>query len=174
MRWLYTLAKKYMNVYYDDLSRLKFTCMDSSKNGWMLVNQKCDALLSLYPKEWMVTETAGDTAYLINAYQTMRSLEPWWKLVASSKLMLPILYQKFPNSPYLLPSFFTGQQMLKSGADYRKYVSKPAYGREGAGIYIGSNYTSAEAFIDASERAFGNNEMMGTNIYQEYVDMPVL
>ena len=54
----------------------------------------------------MVTETTGGTTYLANAYETLRSVEPWWKLIATSKAMLPLLYNKFPNSPYLLESYF--------------------------------------------------------------------
>lgn len=39
LRWLYSVAKKYMDVYYDDLSKLKFGCADDKSNSWMLMNE---------------------------------------------------------------------------------------------------------------------------------------
>lgn len=36
---MYTIAKKHMNVYYDDLSKLKFGCANSTANNWLLMNQ---------------------------------------------------------------------------------------------------------------------------------------
>lgn len=57
----------------------------------------------------MITEVINGNTYLPNAFESLRSLEPWWKLVVSSKAMLPLLYDKYPNNPYLLPSYFSGE-----------------------------------------------------------------
>ena len=55
MRWFYTIAKKYGRVVYEDITRLKISC-DNDADVWTMNGQKCDTLLSLYPKEWMITE----------------------------------------------------------------------------------------------------------------------
>ena len=38
MRWMYSIAKKYMNAYYDDISQLKFGCAGAD-NNWVLMNE---------------------------------------------------------------------------------------------------------------------------------------
>ncbi len=55
-------------------------------------------------------------------------LNPAYTLLHQSKGMLKILYDLFPNSPYLLKTSF---EPLKE-----KYVKKPTFGREGANIDI--------------------------------------
>ena len=57
-----------------------------------------------------------------------RWLEPPWKMILSNKAILPILYELFPESPYLLRAEF------EPFGD--TYVVKPAYSREGANVSI--------------------------------------
>ena len=59
----------------------------------------------------------------------LRWLEPPWKAILSNKAILPILWEMFPESPYLLPASF---EPLPGG----NFVEKPIFGREGANIQV--------------------------------------
>lgn len=83
-------------------------------------------LFKLYPWEWLLQEEfathllADKTAFL----------EPPWKMVLSTKAILPILWEMFPDHPNLLPASFRR-------ADFSgPCVEKPFHGREGAGIRL--------------------------------------
>ena len=107
MRWFYDKIKKTLPakfVYYEDLSRLKFGCSDS-KITWKMNHIKCDTIMSLYPKEWLITEARYD-ATLSDHFASLNSIEPWWKIIVGNKAILPVLYKMFPKSQYLLPAYF--------------------------------------------------------------------
>lgn len=61
-------------------------------------------------------------------------MEPLWKLIWSSKAFLPILYQLFPDSPYLLPAYFEGR--VPTGALPNGYAKKPVQSREGSNVCL--------------------------------------
>lgn len=68
-------------------------------------------------------------------------IEPAWKLLLSSKAILPLLWEFFPNHPNLLPAFDGGTP------NQGQWVQKPIYSREGANISIvhdGSVLTSSD------------------------------
>jgi len=100
--------------------------------GWDPVHQYfCDldeqpirVLFKLYPWEWLVIDDFGE--FLIDAPLTV--IEPAWKLILSNKAMLPLLWERFPNHPNLLPASFTPLP--------RPFVQKPFFSREGANITI--------------------------------------
>ena len=76
----------------------------------------------LYPWEWMLSEPFGPQLLADNT----RWFEPPWKMILSNKMILTVLYEMFPQSPYLLPA---------SAAPLPgDYVRKPMLGREGAGV----------------------------------------
>jgi glutathionylspermidine synthase len=79
----------------------------------------------LYPWEWLVRDEFGRN--VLDA--PTKWLEPAWKMVLSSKSILPLLYQMFPDSPYLLPAWF---DQPESG----DYVRKPVHAREGANVQV--------------------------------------
>ncbi len=79
----------------------------------------------LYPWEWMFHEEFGP--HLLQ--NTCKWLEPPWKCLLSNKAILPILWELFPDSPYLLEASF---EPLAGG----DYVQKPIFGREGANVQI--------------------------------------
>jgi glutathionylspermidine synthase len=56
-------------------------------------------------------------------------VEPAWKSILSCKSLLPLLYAKFPDSPFLLPASF---DPLPTG----NYVRKLVHAREGANIQV--------------------------------------
>lgn len=72
---------------------------------WKLWKDEVDCIITSYPKEWMSNEISLD-ALLPWDFADLRTVEPWWKLILSSKAMLPLLWSKFPNHPNLLPAYF--------------------------------------------------------------------
>lgn len=92
-------------------------------------NRAIPSLFKLYPWEFMLREEFG--ADLLTS--STQWLEPAWKMLLSNKGILPLLWQKYPNHPNLLPAFFeTAQsQPLSTG-----WVRKPLYSREGANIEL--------------------------------------
>ena len=106
----------------------------------------------LYPWEWMLREPFS--RFLPMA--PTRWLEPPWKMVLSNKGILPVLYELFPESPYLLRAGFEpiGET----------YVVKPVYSREGSNVAIvQEGRTIAETGGDYTE---------GPHIYQEFRPLP--
>ena len=79
----------------------------------------------LYPWEWMQRDQFGP--YLLES--RCRWLEPPWKAILSNKAILPVLWELFPQNPYLLEASF---EPLPHG----DYVRKPIFGREGANFQV--------------------------------------
>jgi glutathionylspermidine synthase len=76
----------------------------------------------LYPWEWMFKDQFGQR---LLEYR-VRWLEPPWKVLLSNKAILAVLWELFPECPYLLPTY------LQPRTD--SYVRKPCQGREGANV----------------------------------------
>lgn len=81
-------------------------------------------VFKLYPWEWMLRDEFAP--HLLDA--PTRWLEPPWKMLLSNKAILVILWELFPNNPYLLPASF---EPLDA-----PHVRKPIHGREGANIAL--------------------------------------
>ncbi len=81
-------------------------------------------IFKLYPWEWMIREEFG--RHILQA--PTRWIEPPWKMILSCKSILPLLYEKFPDCPYLLPASF--------GPLEGNYVRKPIHAREGSNIQV--------------------------------------
>ena len=92
-----------------------------------LDDQAIKGLFKLYPWEHMVQE---DFAKAITAANT-QMIEPAWKMLLSNKGILPLLWQRYPNHPNLLPAFFetASSEPLAAG-----WVRKPLFSREGANV----------------------------------------
>jgi glutathionylspermidine synthase len=114
-----------------------------SRNGYPF-----GSCFKLYPWEWMIEEEFGP--------ELLRSdvqwIEPSWKLILSSKAILPVLWELNQFHPNLLHA---SEQPF--GFDY---VSKPIYSREGQNVTIMN--------LEASEGEYGANKL----IYQAYMDIP--
>jgi len=78
----------------------------------------------LYPWEWLVREEFGPL--LLRG--VTQWLEPPWKMVLSNKAILPVLYELFPQSPYLLPASYEPLP--------QDHVRKPMLSREGANVTL--------------------------------------
>ncbi len=61
-------------------------------------------------------------------------LEPPWKAIISNKAILPLLWEKYPHHPNLLPAYFSDKKHLLD--DKKGIVKKPIFSREGANVKI--------------------------------------
>ncbi|MEA3373223.1 MAG: glutathionylspermidine synthase family protein, partial [Campylobacterota bacterium] len=94
-------------------------------------DNRYDFWFKLYPWEDISHVHPDLTKLLTSSMQQQKSavLNPAYTLLYQSKGMLKILYELFPDSPYLLNASF---EPLKK----EKYVKKRLFGREGANIDI--------------------------------------
>lgn len=84
------------------------------------------AIFKLYPWEDLFREPYADK--LVEAKTLW--LEPAWKAVLSNKGMLPLLWDRHPGHPNLLPAFFDDDTAGKADLG-NSYVRKPLFSREG-------------------------------------------
>lgn len=106
--------------------------VDAQQRFTDLNNRVIDRCFKLYPWEFMLREpfardliTSGDVF-----------VEPAWKAVLSNKGLLPLLWQKHPNHPNLLPSYFVDDPAATSLGDF---VRKPLLSREGENVTLFRN-----------------------------------
>jgi glutathionylspermidine synthase len=78
----------------------------------------------LYPWEWLWHEEFG--VHLDR--DCVQFIEPTWKMLLSSKGLLPVLWELFPDHPNLLPSFESADRLGDT------YVRKPRLSREGSNV----------------------------------------
>lgn len=111
----------------------------------------------LYPWEDIAIEEPELATTLNDIMQNQRAiiLNPAYTLLFQSKGMMKILYDLFPNSPYLLKTSFEPLEGIKQ-------VEKKMFGREGANTKIINANGSVGLSIDGP---YGNFK----SVYQEYV-----
>ena len=89
--------------------------------------------------------------------------EPLWTVVTSNKAILPVLWDLYPNHPYLLNSRFDiNDDLRKSG-----YVTKPIAGRSGANIEI---FDMGNKSVNSTTGKFDYQNQ----IYQELCRLPIV
>jgi glutathionylspermidine synthase len=120
-----------------------------------LDNRPIGSIFKLYPWEWLLHEAFGDR--LLQTLDRTQWIEPIWKLLWSSKALLPTLWELYPNHPNLLPAYLDGPR------DLTRYVKKPRLGREGANITLVGD-TTVETGGDYGEEGF---------VYQALAPVPV-
>lgn len=86
-------------------------------------------LFSLYPYEFALLDEYGD--YIAESGCTF--IEPLWKVLLSSKALLPIMWQLYPGHENLLEAYFSADPRCKTMTNK---VTKPLFSREGANIAI--------------------------------------
>ncbi len=91
-----------------------------------------ETVFKLYPWEWLVAEDDKFVAALLQRGTTMQWIEPAWKMLLSNKGLLAVLWDLFPESPYLLPASLDVAETLTWDA----YVRKPLLSREGANVTV--------------------------------------
>lgn len=88
------------------------------------------AAFKLYPWEHMLREPYAPNLLTAN----VRWIEPAWKAILSNKGILPLLWERHPDHPNLLPAFFDDDPL--AAALGNTYVKKPIFSREGANVTI--------------------------------------
>lgn len=95
-------------------------------NGTRFVDRQglnIDHCWKLYPLEWMAADALPHLAS-----SSTQWIEPAWKLILSSKGILPLLWEMFPGHPNLVAATWDETTARSWGT---RYVSKPLQGREG-------------------------------------------
>lgn len=95
-------------------------------------DQPIRTLFKLYPWEWLAAEQFGADLFDLLRRGEIRVLEPAWKMLLSNKAILPVLWELFPDCPYLVPAFDDPTRFAPGDV----VVAKPRLGREGANISI--------------------------------------
>ena len=123
-------------------SRGVFTDLDENQ-----INQ----IFKLYPWEWLLRDAFAPHV----KSSSTKWLEAPWKMILSSKAILPVLWELFPDHPNLLQASFTPM----AGPS----VCKPIHGREGANIRLQGD---DDKVIETS------GKYNGPCIYQKYQKLP--
>ncbi|SDN26849.1 Glutathionylspermidine synthase [Methylobacterium phyllostachyos] len=87
-------------------------------------------LFKLYPWEWLLRDSFGPAI----AASGTTFIEPAWKMVLSNKGILPLLWERHPGHPNLLPAYFENDP--RKVALGKSFARKPLPGREGANVMI--------------------------------------
>jgi glutathionylspermidine synthase len=134
---------------------------DIGWNGWQFIDledRPLGTIFKLYPWEWMFAEfpaglQGADTQWI----------EPAWKMILSNKGILPILWEMFPHTPYLLEASFDApsDEMKDWG-----YAKKPFLSREGANVTL--RFGELDNRIEVSGGDYGAEGF----IYQALAKLP--
>ena len=177
---LYVLASR--EGPYEDWGNIEYLADTAVQGGWKVHIEESENIgydaqnrtfvdaagdfieyaFKLYPWEWMMEEAFGE--YVISS--PTQWFEPPWKMLLSNKAILPVLWQRYPAHPNLLPAYFENEKPAASF--HHMYVKKPILGREGANIQMMGTFS--DALIEGSHQvpeydAYGY-------IYQEYAPLP--
>jgi glutathionylspermidine synthase len=112
-------------------------------------------IFKLYPWEWMVGEEFGDN--ILSDKNKALWIEPAWKMILSNKAILPVLWELYPDCPYLLPAYFEPGHLTD-------YVKKPILSREGANIEL----VRGNTVLQQTEGDYGEEG----HIYQQLFTLP--
>lgn len=120
-----------------------------------LDDQPIANIFKLYPWEWLLEEPFGK--YIPSA--KTRWYEAPWKLLLSNKALLPLLWEMFPECPYLLRASHEPAGVGQS------YVQKPQFAREGANIRV----VEQGNVVFETDGEYGEDALF---IYQEPCPLP--
>jgi glutathionylspermidine synthase len=110
-------------------------------------------IFKLYPWEWLLRDDFAPQ--LLSTMRETQWIEPIWKMILSNKAILAVLWELYPNHPYLLPAYLDGPREMT------RYVRKPLLGREGANVTV----SGGESGEDLGYGAEGF-------VYQELFELP--
>lgn len=123
-----------------------------------LENYVIKNIFKLYPYEWLVHEEFGKN--IIKDRSQTFWIEPSWKMLLSSKAILPILWKLNYGHDNLLEAYFEEDKEL-AGSSFAK---KPILSREGANIQLmNQGRVIAETSGEYGEEGF---------IYQQFCPLP--
>ena len=89
----------------EHVTNAKLLYDEECRPSWRVSQNFTDCLFNTYPKEWLITEITQD-GLLQYDFEKLRSVEPFWKLIAANKAILPMLWQLYPGHPNLLPAYY--------------------------------------------------------------------
>ena len=135
---------------------------DADKQAFIDLNEKMiTACFKLYPWEWLASDEFGKGI----AASHVRLIEPAWKMLLSSKALLPVLWKRHENHPLLLPAIFdTGNSRPAWG----RWAHKPILSREGANVSLvssGTTYTPSGSDFNPMYDKSGY-------VFQQWIDIP--
>jgi glutathionylspermidine synthase len=129
---------------------------DSEKKHFVdLEEQPIKNIFKLYPWEWLSEDQFGEN--IIQDTQKAFWIEPSWKMLLSNKAILAVLWELFPESEYLLPTYFEEKQL-------KDYVKKPLLSREGANIELIRHH----GLIEKTHGIYGKEGF----VYQQLFTLP--
>lgn len=117
-----------------------------------LQDQDIRRLFKLAPWEWLLADRFGERLADQVLAGRLRLIEPAWKMLASDKRLLAVLWDMFPGHPLLLPASLSRATAEGWGA----YVRKPATGREGANVRI----VSGGLTVDQARGDYGDDPVV--------------
>lgn len=112
-------------------------------------------IFKLYPWEWLISDEFGQN--ILRDVNRTFWIEPAWKILLSNKAILPVLWELYPDHPYLLPAYFESGKLSN-------FVKKPILGREGANI----NLVRDNDLLQYTEGTYGKEGY----IFQELFALP--
>jgi glutathionylspermidine synthase len=97
-----------------------------------LDDRHIERIFKLYPWEWMMDEDFARHCldWMGDGVTSTVWIEPIYKMLWSNKGLLPVLWELFPDHPYLLRTYF------ESPREMTAYVRKPLLSREGENIQV--------------------------------------
>jgi glutathionylspermidine synthase len=114
----------------------------------------------LYPWEDMLGDAFGRHIVEQAEVRPVRWLEPAWKLLLSTKALLPVLWERHPGHRLLLPAYFDEPR------DLVEWVAKPLHGREGDNIRVHLDDGTPDVVMPGEYGPEGY-------VYQAYTQLPV-
>lgn len=106
---------------------------DAAEDGQRFVDAEdlpIRSAFKLYPWEDLLAEGFGVHLLQRHEREPVRWVEPAWKLMLSTKAILAVLWELYPDHPNLLPAY------LGHSGDLEEWVAKPLQGREGDNIRV--------------------------------------
>jgi glutathionylspermidine synthase len=137
-------------VFIDDLG-----WDDANKQFVDLEDDPVKNIFKLYPWEWLLNDDFGK--HIPEDSNRALWIEPAWKMILSNKAILPVLWELYPDCPYLLAAYFEEGKLTN-------YVKKPILSREGANIDLVMN--------DISLQKTGGEYGAEGFIYQDMFTLP--
>src|SRR3954469_23617705 len=134
---------------------------DSERRAFYdVMGQQITAAYKLYPWELMAGEEFGQHILRHTEREPVTWIEPAWKVLLSTKALLPVLWEMFPDHPHLLPAYWDEPHGLTD------WIAKPLHGREGDNIRI--HLSDGSADVETSDGGYGAEGY----VYQQWCPLP--
>ena len=135
-------------------------------------SNKIDLLYRLYPIEWFVREEDGVKLLNLVTQKKLDILNPPSAFIAQSKVLQAVIWELASSTDYfskeekeIINRYFLPTYLESSYFKSICYVAKPAYGREGGGVYLYNDKGSPDFFVE-------DQEYEDNMIYQTRTELP--